>query len=443
MSEPSALAGQDHDRGLELALVQRQANEVAARHARAPRAVAADSSGGIVPGELADRVGQLLQPGVVGEAAVVDRGRGPEDDLGLCAVAGAAAASGLGGERGQRRHVERQQRDRCRLAPRQQAVVQHALPRRLEVGAERRLPGLAHQVVARHAPRRTRAAPGARWRSCRRTAARSAAGRRRADRPPLGRRPTIRGSAPAVCATRTPATVSSTWLPRRMRLATFASAPGMSRSTGASYTGFPPITTTVLIAPAFISVGQLLQGRRVRAHASPRRSTIGDGRPDVAERGVQAGHRGVHGGRLKRAGDDQRSGPGCPADRERRPAPTAVRRPSSFDVADATPSSAARAAVKAAMRPLCSGRRWSAATPVIVSDALHRVEAVHRVARRRHAPAGGKAGGVADRIVVARAGGPRRATGSRAPGRGDRRVAIGWPVAAAMPAKTFSSPTGA
>ena len=39
--------------------------------------------GGVVPGELGDRLGQLLQPTVVGEATIIDGGIGPEDHFPL------------------------------------------------------------------------------------------------------------------------------------------------------------------------------------------------------------------------------------------------------------------------------------------------------------------------------------------------------------------------
>ena len=47
---------------------------------------------GIVPGELGDRLGQFLQPAVVGEAAVVDRRVGPENHFQLACRAAASAA---------------------------------------------------------------------------------------------------------------------------------------------------------------------------------------------------------------------------------------------------------------------------------------------------------------------------------------------------------------
>ena len=96
---------------------------------------------GVVPGELGERLRQLLQPGVVGEAAVVDARIGPEDDFEplrrRCAALRRAcrlhrhrlrrergvrhrrrrAASGASRDRMPRSRLRRQRRHRRRRAP--------------------------------------------------------------------------------------------------------------------------------------------------------------------------------------------------------------------------------------------------------------------------------------------------------------------------------------
>ena len=51
--------------------------------------------GGVVPGQARQRLGQFLEPGVVGESAVPDGRVGPEDDLQASALV-AARGAGLG-----------------------------------------------------------------------------------------------------------------------------------------------------------------------------------------------------------------------------------------------------------------------------------------------------------------------------------------------------------
>ena len=69
---------------LQRAALVGQLQHVARLHAQAVRGRRAEDRG-VVPGELGDRLGQFLQPAVVGEAAVVNRGVGPEDDFELAA----------------------------------------------------------------------------------------------------------------------------------------------------------------------------------------------------------------------------------------------------------------------------------------------------------------------------------------------------------------------
>ena len=92
----------------------------------------------ILPGRLEQRLGQLLKPAVVGEAAVVDRRVGPEDDLDLrlrrarqsrgCGCVGAAGCSG-------RRHRRRTRSSAPRSRP---SIVARAAPPRSAARARAR-----------------------------------------------------------------------------------------------------------------------------------------------------------------------------------------------------------------------------------------------------------------------------------------------------------------
>ena len=62
-----------HGRDLQAAAVELEANHVAVGHAQLPGRLGAEERG-VAPGELGDRVGELLEPAVVGEPAVVDLG---------------------------------------------------------------------------------------------------------------------------------------------------------------------------------------------------------------------------------------------------------------------------------------------------------------------------------------------------------------------------------
>ena len=100
--------------------------------------------GDLVPAHLGDRLRNLLEPGVVGKAPVMDRriGTGDEGQPGL-------ARRGRGARRiGDRCRISRH-RSRGRTGVCEVSVVEHLSPRCLETGvAQTSLPGLAHEVVA-------------------------------------------------------------------------------------------------------------------------------------------------------------------------------------------------------------------------------------------------------------------------------------------------------
>ena len=182
---------------------------------RRARGRAAARSAGLSSAALSQvslvRVGQLLQPGVVGEAAVVHLRCRVRTDLD-------AAAAGAGGARNAREGLG-QRPPLHRAAPGRRGVVdepsrQRLLPVALQVPGPRAL----HQLVAqlrvrgRRSPRP--AAASSSTRSGRRTAARSAAGR--GDGAVGARR---RPRTPASCGARdTPAARAARSRPRRARV---------------------------------------------------------------------------------------------------------------------------------------------------------------------------------------------------------------------------------
>ena len=113
---------------------------------------------GVVPGELGEGIGKLLQPPVVREPAVVKRRRGKEHDL--------QATPGSRRRPGPRRRRRRSGRpssargsavrvgnDFGKLAAGKQPIVQDAVPLRVELAlAQDRGPGLPHDVVTRDDP---------------------------------------------------------------------------------------------------------------------------------------------------------------------------------------------------------------------------------------------------------------------------------------------------
>ncbi len=100
--------------------------------------------GDVVPANLVERLGQLLQPAVVGEAAVVDRRVGVEGDL-------EPGRLGLGRRRSDRAGGQRHRLRRERAAG-NVAVVQHAPPELLEAGEvdAGRIGELAEGAARRH-----------------------------------------------------------------------------------------------------------------------------------------------------------------------------------------------------------------------------------------------------------------------------------------------------
>ena len=78
------VAGLNEYRRVERAAFVRQLQQVAGLHAQAVRGGRTEERG-VVPGELGDGLGQFLQPAVIGEAAIVNRGVGAEDDFQLAA----------------------------------------------------------------------------------------------------------------------------------------------------------------------------------------------------------------------------------------------------------------------------------------------------------------------------------------------------------------------
>ena len=124
------------------------------RFERGRARAAADEQRGVVPGELRQRLGQLLQPAVVGVAAVVDTGIGPEDDLAVPRRAAAGAATDGARLQRDRPWRERGVRSRRRAAS-AASRCRRARARRFQEAARaipRPVDGSAGAVVA-HWPR--------------------------------------------------------------------------------------------------------------------------------------------------------------------------------------------------------------------------------------------------------------------------------------------------
>src|SRR5207249_3773227 len=117
------LPGQDERRDLELPAVDGDGEHVAVAHAERLRIAYADQ-GGVVPCQLAQRIGTFLEPAVVGEATVVDARVGAEADF---------DTAGCGDLRRRERFDRRG--DRFELTPRDQTIVQRDVER-LVVAAE-------------------------------------------------------------------------------------------------------------------------------------------------------------------------------------------------------------------------------------------------------------------------------------------------------------------
>ena len=136
------MAGNDQNGGLDLLAVQRDLDDIRLLELVFDQSGVADQRG-VVPGEVGDRLGQLLQPADIGVAPVVERGIRAEDDL-----------DRIGGGRGRSLQGAGPGRYRLRLVggALDESVVQRLPPVRLEValGRERRLPGGAHRLVGRN-----------------------------------------------------------------------------------------------------------------------------------------------------------------------------------------------------------------------------------------------------------------------------------------------------
>ena len=90
------MAGDDVHRNLQRSAAALDAQDVAVLDAEQLGLRRGDQRG-VVPGELGDGVGPLLEPGVVGEAAIVDAVVGCEDEF--LGAAGAVFADTADGER--------------------------------------------------------------------------------------------------------------------------------------------------------------------------------------------------------------------------------------------------------------------------------------------------------------------------------------------------------
>ena len=109
---------------------------------------------GIVPGQLGEGIGKLLQPPVVREAAVVKRRGRDEHDLQAARRSRRAwPAEAPSARRRPTASALDTGSDLGKLAAGKQPVMQDAVPLLVELGlAEDRFPGLAHDVVARDDP---------------------------------------------------------------------------------------------------------------------------------------------------------------------------------------------------------------------------------------------------------------------------------------------------
>ena len=171
-------AGEDRDGKLERAARVIETDHILARKTERFGGLRAHERR-VVPGELGERIGKLLQPPVVREAPVVKRGRGEEHDL-----QARRRCTGAARHRSRRRELRQRLRGEFgdnfwKLAAGKQPIVQDAVPLPVELGvAQDRIPGLPHDVVAgtilasHHQPQHFNR------RIVRRTAEGSAAGRR-------------------------------------------------------------------------------------------------------------------------------------------------------------------------------------------------------------------------------------------------------------------------
>ena len=284
---------------------------------------------------------------------------------------GASCSRNDGGEIGAKRR---------RVAPRlragNDAVVQRGLPqcarnrRRPAICSSRSLPIVAHDVVARRGGDCPAAPRTIHGRSCRRTAARSAAARSTPCRPPA--RVSLHDSnkcASGTCHVQR-ADVSSTYCDRCSENGTSPSDIGNCISAGASYTGLPPRMTS-----AFTSFGlhRSRSTRRIDSTPISGRAAIGARYsivlPDVAERRVQPMRDGMDDRRLAAAGKHQASA--ARASQDPRPPRRATaaghrRRRVSLRRQLAAQMPAPRRWRIATTPCGPSGSRWSAAAPVIV-----------------------------------------------------------------------------
>ena len=126
------LARLDEDRQLDALPVRRDLHDVLVLEAE-PLGRGGRDDRGVVPGQLAERLRELLEPAVVREAAVEERRVGPEDGLER-RTASAAGRRGegprdVGDADGERLRRERRAGD--------DAVVERLAPERLEVGLGR------------------------------------------------------------------------------------------------------------------------------------------------------------------------------------------------------------------------------------------------------------------------------------------------------------------
>ena len=138
-------AGLNPDAALDRATVRRDGNHVAVLPAELRRRLAADEHG-VVPDELGNRVGQLLEPAVVRITTVVHARVAVEDDFEL--VLGRGRGCGRRGNRAcHRSPIERTGNRRGRRAN-EQAVVQELLPLLLvERAADQGSEGLAGEGI--------------------------------------------------------------------------------------------------------------------------------------------------------------------------------------------------------------------------------------------------------------------------------------------------------
>ena len=136
-------SGKEPDGELERAAVVIEADPILVLEAERFGRRRADERG-VVPGQLGEGIGKLLQPPVVGEATVVKRRGGKKDDLQATTSSTRDRApelrQGLRGEIGD---------NLWKLAAGKQPIMQDAVPFLVELGfAQNWFPCLAHDVVA-------------------------------------------------------------------------------------------------------------------------------------------------------------------------------------------------------------------------------------------------------------------------------------------------------